>query len=42
MGRAVIESARQSNLISPVTHRRFRLLDAMILVAAMAFACGTT
>jgi hypothetical protein len=42
METAITGSARQSNLISPTRRRPFRLLDAMILVAAVAIACGIT
>ncbi len=35
-------AASQSNLRSAMPRRRFQLLDAMILVAAIAFACGIT
>ncbi len=42
METAMSGSARQSNLISPVPRRPFRLVDAMILVAAVGLACGIT
>jgi hypothetical protein len=42
METAMSGAARQSNLISPVPRRPFRLVDAMILVAAVGLACGIT
>jgi hypothetical protein len=42
MATVMTRTASQSNLRSAMPRRRFQLLDAMILVAAIAFACGIT
>ncbi len=42
MATVMTGAASESNLRSAMPRRRFQLLDAMILVAAIAFACGIT